>query len=253
MGWLFFVFFPSSSACFGVSELSCQLEVQQVGKGQHLHLSGWVDSAALVFCSQSRRHPASVPCASCRSCCQWQWTSRSSPPRRCGETKKAQGLVFNKQPRVQRGNRDVRATASIRNKSLFSRSHNIMIYLSPYFPCVVNIDVDCGQPQACVKVLHLWSPNTLLIDLQGSFQQTAPLGAASRDSTAGCWSLFNGPHSRTTVPLPEHLLQQLPQSAADFFGEASRWSSRQTCAHTSSDLSKHNIGAYLTLRFLINK
>lgn len=82
-GWLFF--FPASSACFGASGLSCQLEVQQVGKGQHLHLSGWVDSAALVFCSQSRRHPASVPCASCRSCCQWQWTSQSSQRRRCGK------------------------------------------------------------------------------------------------------------------------------------------------------------------------
>lgn len=161
--------------------------------------------------------------------------------------KKAQGLVFNKQPECSEETKTC-DIVSILYKSLLSRSHNIMIYLSPYYPCVLNIDVDCGQPQACVKVLHLWSPNTLLIDLQGSFQQTAPLGAASRDSTAGRWSLFNGPHSRTTVPLPEHLLQQLPQSAADFFGEASRWSSRQTRAHTSSGLFKHNIDAYLTSR-----
>lgn len=43
-----------------------------VGRGQRLHLSGWADSAALVFGSRSRRHPPSVPCASCRSCCQWR-------------------------------------------------------------------------------------------------------------------------------------------------------------------------------------
>lgn len=32
-------------------------------------------------------------------------------------------------------------------------------------------------------------------------------------------SINSGPHSRTTVPLPRHLLQQLLQSAADFFRE----------------------------------
>lgn len=83
------------------SELSCQSKVHQVREGQHLHLSGWVDSAALVFCSQSQTHPPSVPCASCRSCCQWQWTSQSSQPQHCTNTNnKAQGLLCSKKPSV---------------------------------------------------------------------------------------------------------------------------------------------------------
>lgn len=77
----------------------------------------------------------------------------------------------------------------------------------PSYPCSLNIDVNCGQPGAwaCVKVLHLWS--TLLIDLLRSFEQTAPRGA-ELPSTAG-EGLLNGPHSRTTGPLPQHLLLQL--------------------------------------------
>lgn len=88
--------------------------------------------------------------------------------------------------------------------------HDIMVRSARLF----NIGVGCAQPRARVKELLVWSPNTLLIDLQGSFQQTGPMGAQSWDSTADCWTHFSGPPS-ATIPVPQHLLHR---SSRCFYG-----------------------------------